>query len=102
MRLSWRWTRKKPTAGASRPTTAPAAKASRMNSRSSMDMRRVVPEAGEILRRAVEDDAAADEHEPLDEALDRSELVRHVEDRDRELAVQAVEQVCQRFLGLDV
>ena len=83
IRLSCRWTRKKPTAGASRPTIAPAANASRMNSRSSMGVGGVVPDAREVLRRAVEDDAAADEHEPLDEALDRSELVRDVEDGDR-------------------
>ena len=75
IRLSCRWTRKKPTAGASSPTIAPAAKASRMNSSSSMDVRRVVPDAGEALGRAVEHDPAADEDEPLDEALDRSELV---------------------------
>ena len=52
IRLSCRWTRKKPTAGASRPTIAPAAKASRMNSSSSMrrGCRRVVPDAGEVAR----------------------------------------------------
>ena len=61
-----------------------------------------MPEAGEVLGRAVEDDAAADEHEPLDEALDRTEFVRDVEDGDRELAMQAVEQVGERVLRLDV
>ena len=35
-----------PTAGASTPTIAPVAKASRMNSESRMDMRRVVPDPG--------------------------------------------------------
>src|SRR5207247_1945692 len=35
IRLSSRWTRKKPTVGASTPTTAPAANARRMNTRSS-------------------------------------------------------------------
>ena len=43
---------------------------------------------GRSLRRAVEDDAAADEHEPLDDVLDGAELVRDVEDRDAELAVE--------------
>ena len=42
--------------------------------------------AGQLGRRAVEDDAAADEHEPLDDVLDGPELVRDVEDRDAELA----------------
>ena len=61
-----------------------------------------MPEAGEVLGRAVEDDAAADEDEPLDEALDGPELVRDVEDGDRELAVELFEQAGQRFLGFDV
>ena len=67
-----------------------------------MDVGRVVPDAGEVPGRAVEDDAAADEHEPLDEALDRAELVRDVEDRDAELAMQAVEQGGERLLRLGV
>ena len=54
-----------------------------------------MPDAGQTLGRAVEDDAAADEDEPLDEALDRAELVRDVEDGDSELAVQAVEQAAR-------
>src|ERR687896_353426 len=56
MRLSCRWTRKKPTAGASTPTIAPAAKARRMNSESNMDVRGVVPDAGQLTRRVVEDE----------------------------------------------
>ena len=59
-----------------------------MNSLSSMDVRRVVPDAGEVVRRAVEDDRPPDEHEPLDEVLDRAELVRDVDDRDAELRVE--------------
>src|SRR5436190_17667373 len=93
IRLSSRCTRKKPTVGASTPTIAPAANASRMNSRSSMHVRGVVPDAGERRRRAVEDDPLAHEHEPLDDVLDRAELVRDVEDRDGELAVQPLEQL---------
>src|SRR5215211_3701210 len=102
IRLSCRWTRKNPTAGASRPTIAPAANASRMNSRSSMGVRRVVPDTGEVPRRPVEDDAAPDEHEPLDEPLDGAELVRDVENRYGKLPMEAVEKAGQRFLGLDV
>src|SRR5881409_3388045 len=102
MRLISRWTRKKPTVGASTPTTAPAAKASRMNSRSSMRVRGVVPYPGQLRRWPVEDDALAHEDEALNEVLDSSELVRDVEDRDAELAVQAVEQCCERLLRLDV
>src|SRR5207244_4873990 len=82
IRLRRRWTRKKPTAGASRPTTMPAPNASRMNSRSSMGVRRVVPDTGQVRRGPVEDDPAPNEHDPLDEALDRSELVRDVQNRD--------------------
>ena len=67
-----------------------------------VDVRRVVPDAGQARGRTVEDDSAAHEDEPLDELLDGSELVRHVEDRDRELAVQPVEQRRQRLLRLDV
>src|SRR4029453_15858056 len=70
-----RWTRKKPTAGASTPTTAPAPKARRMNSLWNMDVPRVVPEAGQLVRRAVEDDRPAHEDEALDVVLDGSELV---------------------------
>ena len=48
-------------------------------------VRRVVPHAGEPARRAVVDDPAADEHDPVDDVLDGAELVRDVEDRDAEL-----------------
>src|SRR5688572_31808046 len=92
IRLMFRWTRKKPTAGARRPTTAPVAKASRMNSDSSMGVRRVVPLGGEVARRAVEDDAAAHEHEPLDDPLDGPELVRDVERSDPAVLVEAGEE----------
>ena len=40
------------------------------------------------LWRAIEDDAAADQDEAFDEALDGAELMRDIEDGDRELAVQ--------------
>src|ERR671938_468914 len=56
IRLIRRWTRKKPTAGASTPTTAPVANASRMNSDSSMDVRGVVPDPWELAGRPVEDE----------------------------------------------
>src|SRR5207342_522194 len=82
--------------------TTPAASASRMNSNSNMRVRGVVPQAGELRGRAVEDDRLAHEHEPLDDVLDRAELVRDEEDRDAQLAVQACEQVGQRLLRLDV
>src|SRR5436309_11680612 len=95
-RLRRRWTRKNPTAGASNPTTMPAPNASRMNSRSSMDVRGVVPDTGQVRRRPVEDDLAADEHDPLDEVLDRAELVRDVQDRHLELAPEALEQAGDR------
>src|SRR6187200_3395062 len=84
MRLICRWTRKNPTAGASTPTTAPVANAIRMKSASRMNMGRVVPVGRELGGRAVEDDPATDEDHALDEALDRPELVRDVEDRDAE------------------
>src|SRR5215218_7245319 len=102
IRLISRCTRKKPTVGATTPTIAPAANASRMNSRSSMDVRRVVPDTRQARRRAVEDDPLADEDETADEVLDRPELVRDVEDRHRELGVQPVEQRGERLLRLDV
>src|SRR5687768_7855215 len=81
-----RWTRKKPTAGASTPTIAPEASARRMNSLSSMEVPRVVPHAGKVVRRAVEDDRAADEDDPLDVVLDGTELMRDVHDGHTELA----------------
>ena len=42
-----------------------------------------MPGAGERARRPVEDDPAAHEHEPLDDVLDRAELVRDVERSSR-------------------
>src|SRR5205807_685820 len=78
IRLSSRCTRKKPTVGASTPTIAPAAKASRMNSRSSMHVRRVVPDPGEVRRIAVEDDPLADEDEPLREVPEPHAIERDV------------------------
>src|SRR2546423_358487 len=98
IRLSRRCTRKKPTAGASSPTTIPAPNASRMNSRSSMDVRGVVPDTGQGRGRPVEDDLAPDEHDALDEALDGTELVRDVEDRHLELLAEALEQTGDRLL----
>src|SRR2546430_1705081 len=82
--------------------SAPAAKASRMNSNSNMDMRRVVPDPRKRRRRAVEDDALADEHEPLDDMLDCTELVGDVQDRDVELVVEAREQLGEGLLRCDV
>src|SRR3954454_17250014 len=102
IRLRLRWTRKKPTTGASTPTIAPAANARRMNSNSNMRVRGVVPDGGEVAGRAVEDNPLAHEHDPVDEALDRAELVRDVEDRDAQLVVQPAEQRGERLLGLDV
>src|SRR5688572_4584412 len=97
-----RCTRKKPTAGASTPTIAPDASARRMNSLSSMDVCRVVPEAGQVVRRAVEDDRSPDEDEPLDVVLDRSELVGDVHDRHTKLAVERGEKPRERLLRLGV
>src|SRR6266540_1526760 len=102
IRLIRRWTRKNPTAGASTPTTAPVANASRMKSASKMDMGGVVPRSGEACRVAVEDDLAAHEHEPLDEALDGAELVRDEQDRHCEVAVELCEQLRERLLRVDV
>src|SRR5215211_8103337 len=97
-----RCTRKNPTAGASSPTTAPVAKASRMKSASRMDMRRVVPGRRKRRRRPVEGDAAANEDEPLDIALDRSELVRDVEDGRAQVGVELLEQGGEGLLGVRV
>src|SRR5918911_3431531 len=102
IRLICRWTRKKPTTGATSPTTAPAPKASRMNSRSSMGVRGVVPERGQSPGRPVELDFFADEQEALHDVLDRTELVRDVEDGDAELAVQPLQELGERFLRCDV
>src|SRR4051812_10940468 len=102
IRLNRRWTRKKPTAGASSPTMMPAPKASRMNSRSSMGVRRVVPHIRQLGRWPIEDDRAAHEHDSLHEALDRAELVRDVEDGHVQFAVQLLEQRGEGLLGLDI
>jgi hypothetical protein len=67
-----------------------------------MDVRGVVPDARQVARPAVEDDRAPDEDEPLDVPLDGSELVRDVEDRDPELAVEMREQLAERLLRLRV
>src|SRR5580765_6427157 len=97
-----RCTRKKPTAGASTPITAPAANASRMNSNSNMHVGRVVPDARQICRRSVEDDRAANEQHALDMAFDSAELVRDVDDCRPELLVQTCEQRREVVLRLDV
>src|SRR5690349_16469527 len=102
IRLSRRWTRKKPTAGASSPTIAPAANASRMNSLSNMDVRGVVPAVRQGARAAVEDDRPPDEDEPVDERLDGAELVRDQQDRHAEVAVQLAEEPRKRLLRVDV
>src|SRR5439155_14918748 len=97
-----RWTRKKPTAGASTPMTTPAPKASRMNSWLSMGVGGVVPALGQVGRCAVEGDPAADEEQPLGDVLDRAELVRDVQDRDAELPMQTCEQRRERVLRIRV
>src|SRR3954449_12350742 len=102
IRLISRCTRKNPTVGARTPTIAPAANASRMNSRSSMRVRRVVPEVRERGRGSVEDDPLAHEYESLDRILDRAELVRDVQDRHAELAMKSREQIRERTLRLHV
>src|SRR5712691_11762234 len=102
IRLIRRCTRKKPTAGASSPTIPPAAKARRMNSTSSMGVRRVVPAGRQGGGRAVEDDRAADEDEAVDERLDRAELVRDIEDRRPRLAVELRQQLREPLLCVDV
>src|SRR5206468_11669697 len=102
IRLRRRCTRKNPTAGASSPTTMPAPNARRMNSRSSMGVGGVVPDTGQGRRRPVEDDAAAHEHDALDELLDGAELVRDVEDRHTELLAEPAEERGDRVLRLDV
>src|SRR2546430_7174577 len=102
IRLSRRCTRKKPTAGARSPTTMPAPNASRMNSRSSMGVRGVVPDTRQGRRGPVEHDPLPNQDDPLDEVLDRAELVRYVEDRHPELVAQPHEQRRDRLLSLDV
>src|SRR3954464_2795364 len=101
-RLRRRWTRKKPTAGARRPTTMPERDASRKNLRSSMRVGGVVPDTGQGGRRAVEHDLSANEHDAFHELLDGAELVRDVQDRHRELAAKPLEKCCDRFLRFHV
>ena len=67
-----------------------------------MDVRWVVPQVRELGRRSVEDDCSPHEHDSLHEALDRPKLVRDVENRDVQFAVQLFEQRGQRLLSLDV
>jgi hypothetical protein len=57
-----------------------------------MAVRGVLPDARQAGWRAVVDDAPAYEHQPLDEALDCAELVRHLHDRHAELAVDLVQE----------
>src|SRR5204862_4803907 len=102
IRLRRRCTRKNPTAGASSPTTMPARNACRMNSRASMDVRRVVPDTGQVRRTPVEDDALAHQDESFDEVLDGAELVRHVQDGHAQLAAEPLQQAGDRLLCLDV
>src|SRR3990170_5064117 len=61
-----------------------------------------MPAAGELTRRPVEDDAAADEQQPLHDVLDGSELVGDVEDGGAELAVQRRQESRERLLGVHV
>ena len=67
-----------------------------------MGMRGVVPDIWQGRRRPVEDDAAADEDDSLDEALDGTELVRDVEDRHPELAPEPLQERGNGVLRLDV
>jgi hypothetical protein len=67
-----------------------------------MDMRGVVPVAGERGGRPVEDDLAPYEDEPLHELLDGPELVRDVKDRGAELRVKVLEQSGEGLLGVRI
>ena len=67
-----------------------------------MDVGGVVPDAGRLGGGPSKTIIAADEHEPLDEALDRAELVGDVEDGDAQLAVESVEELAERLLRLGV
>jgi hypothetical protein len=67
-----------------------------------MRVRGVVPDVREGAGRPVEDDAAAHEHEALDEALDRSELVRDVEDGHLKLSVAPFQPRSECLLRLHV
>ena len=93
---------RRPTAGASTPTTAPAPNASRMNSWSSVHVGRVVPACRQVGGHAVEGNAAPDQQQTLGDVLDRAELVRDVEDRHMQLAVEAREQGGERILGVGI
>src|SRR4051794_25604522 len=102
IRLSWRWTRKKPTAGASRPTTTPATSASRMNSRSRMCMGWVVPGCRELGGRSVELDAATHHDQAVGVRLNRAELMGDEEHRHAEVAAQLFDQLGQSGLRVGV
>jgi hypothetical protein len=67
-----------------------------------MDMGRVVPTRRESIRVAVEDDAAADEHEPVDVLLDGAELVRAKEDCHAEVPVELLEESGECLLRVHV
>jgi hypothetical protein len=62
----------------------------------------VVPAGRKLGGAAVEDDPAADEDHTLDEALDRAELVRDVEDRHAELLMEFPEKGGENLLRVDV
>jgi hypothetical protein len=92
IRLICRCTRKKPTGGASTPTIAPGRERQPHElevKHASATGRATRPGARTGGRRRR---SAAHEHEPLDDVLDRAELVRDVDDRDAELAVRLLEQ----------
>jgi putative DNA primase/helicase len=63
-----------------------------------MCVRGVVPERGQGFRGPVEHNPLSNKHQPLHDLLDRAELVRDVQNRDAELAVQPLEQLRERFL----
>jgi hypothetical protein len=67
-----------------------------------MDMGRVVPAGREGGRVAVEDDAAANKHEPVDVLLDSSELVGAKEDRHTEVPVELLEESGKCLLSVHV
>jgi hypothetical protein len=67
-----------------------------------MDMGGVVPAGREGGRVAIEDDAAADEHEPVDVLLDGSELVGAKEDRHAEVPVELLEESGKCLLSVHV
>jgi hypothetical protein len=67
-----------------------------------MDVRGVVPDARKLGRRSVEDDRPAHEHQALDVALDRAELVRDVENRHAEVGMEPCEELAERLLALRI